>query len=109
MSDLRLNYDDMLATAGDVGRCASDVRASIQRLQQTAARLTPTWEGRARAAFDDSFAVCAREMSHFPLMLDQIQRALTATARTIGAAEQRAAAAIGEAVVNDSGAQGAQP
>lgn len=102
MSTLRINYGDMLAAADDAGRCATDMRASIQRLQQAAARLTPTWNGRARNAFDESLAACTREMSHFPLMLDQIQSALIATARTIGAAEHSAVAAIGASVVNDT-------
>jgi WXG100 family type VII secretion target len=104
MSTLRLNFDDMLAAADDADRCASDVRASIQRLEQAAARLTPTWSGRARSAFDESLAACAREMSHFPLMLDQIHAALIATARTVGAAEQSAAAAIDASEVSDTGA-----
>ena len=102
MSEIRLNYEEMSAVAGDVGRCAEDMRASVQRLQRAVGQLTQSWSGRARAAFDNDYAACSREMSHFPAMLDQIQIALNSTARAIRAAEQRAVAEIGQTVSNDT-------
>ncbi len=102
MSQIRLNYDEMTAVAADISGCADKARAAIHAIEQAAGELTPLWQGKARAAFDPAFAACLKEVSHVPLMLDQIGAALHGTARTIRQAEQRARDGIETTVVADT-------
>lgn len=102
MSQIRLNYDEMTAVAVDISGCADEARTAIRAIEQAVGELTPLWQGKARAAFDPAFAACLKEMSHVPLMLDQIGAALHGTARTIRLAEQRARDGIEATVAADT-------
>lgn len=102
MGQIRLNYDEMTAVAVDIGGCAEEARAAIHAIERAVGDLTPLWLGKARAAFDPAYAACLRDMSHVPLVLDQISTALYVTARTIRLAEQRARDAVETAVVDDT-------
>jgi WXG100 family type VII secretion target len=102
MSQIRLNYDEMSAVAVDISGCAEEARTAIHAIERAVGELTPLWQGKARAAFDPAYAACLRDMSHVPLMLDQISTALHGTARTIRLAEQRARDAIETVVVDDT-------
>ena len=102
MSQIRLNYDEMTAVAVDIGGCAEEARTAIHAIARAAGELTPLWQGEARTAFDPAYAACLRDMSHVPLMLDQISRALHGAARIIRLAEQRARDAVETVVVDDT-------
>jgi WXG100 family type VII secretion target len=102
MNTLRINYDQMRAIAADVARCAADAREALAVLRAEHTALKPTWDGRARLAFDAAEAHCNTELAVFAPMLDQIHQALLQTAERIQTSEAAAQAQIAEIVSADA-------
>jgi WXG100 family type VII secretion target len=101
MALVQLSYDDMQSTATDIKGYAQQVRDAINALQGDITQLTPTWEGDARKAFDESYASCVNEIGHFPAMLEELHSALVFAATTMHTAEAESAAASVDTVVSD--------
>jgi WXG100 family type VII secretion target len=101
MSQIQIDYGVMEATAADIKTYAQQVRDAITALRGDIDQLTPTWEGEARKAFDESYAAGAKELVHFPAMLEELHSALVFAADAMRKAESASAATTSELVVSD--------
>jgi WXG100 family type VII secretion target len=101
MAQVQINYDVMQTTAAQIKGYAQQVNDAITELQGDINQLTPTWDGAARKAFDESYAASAKELAHYPAMLEQLHSALLFAAETMLKAEDVAVAAAPAIVVSD--------
>jgi WXG100 family type VII secretion target len=101
MAQVQINYDAMQSTAAQINGYAQQVKDAIRELQGDINQLTPTWDGAARKAFDESYAASTKELSHYPAMLEQLHSALLFAAETMRKAEDASTAATPQIVTSD--------
>jgi len=65
------------ATAAAVGRIVADMKETIGVIQKHAANTTPTWQGKAGAAFDGTHTDWNKEANTLNQLLDQIKAQMT--------------------------------
>ena len=102
MNEIRINYEEMRAVAGDFNAQSDATKQIISTLNTRAEQLMAGWEGVAEKSFMQELNSCRQRLGRVPDMLTQISHALRNTARRIEAAEREAARAMPRTITADN-------
>lgn len=91
MSDemLRVDFAAMRVASDNIASAVRTLDEQLGQLERDAAPLVATWDGAARAAYDERQATWRGAAGELAAMLGEIKRALDDSAHDYAAAEQR--------------------
>lgn len=102
MSEIRINYQEMRAVAGDFQGQGESVQQILSTLDNRANQLMTSWEGVAEQAFMQELDSCRQRLRRVPEMLAQISQALRQTADRIEQAEMEASRSMASTITADN-------
>lgn len=97
MSDgvLVVQFGQLAAASSSIQVAVNTMESQLSQLEQDAAPLVATWEGEARAAYDQRQAKWRRAAEDLKIMLSDIKRAVDESLADYQRTEKRAAGLFG--------------
>jgi early secretory antigenic target protein ESAT-6 len=92
---LYVNFAALERASADIQNAIAFMESELQSLESDAAPLVATWQGAARAAYDDRQAKWRAGAANLTMMLRDIRRALDESAADYAATEQHNAGLFG--------------
>jgi WXG100 family type VII secretion target len=80
MTKLKINPDDLLITAGELGEAYRESQATLIRVDKAVAALENKWEGASRQAFYRNYKDWRTAMAGMAVLLRQVSREMTVMA-----------------------------
>lgn len=102
MSQIRVNYEEMAASAQTFLQMSQTADELVKQVKAEADKLSAGWEGVADAEFLAQIDSCMARLQHTPLMMNEISIAVKTASDLIQKAEEEAKAQIAALIVDDA-------
>ena len=101
MSQIRVNYEEMAASAQAFLQMSQTADELVKQVKAEADKLSAGWEGVADAEFLAQIDSCMARLQHTPLMMNEISIAVKTASDLIQKAEEEARTQIAAVIVDD--------